>query len=135
MSMRIEIIIIIQWKNILFFFLINYYFVVIFLILGVVGGFFGIKYAFRNDEFSNVMFENEKLMKEFGENYDKAFEEKYGKLGFLILNGDVPDHSGRIENFDKDKIINAILKASFCITLFLISIMACGLFTSMSSIF
>ncbi len=30
----------------------------------------------------------------------KAFEEKYGKLGFLILNGDVPDHSGRIENFD-----------------------------------
>jgi len=30
----------------------------------------------------------------------KAFEEKYGKLDFLILNGDVPEDSGRTENFD-----------------------------------
>ena len=29
----------------------------------------------------------------------KRFEEKYGKIDFLIMNGDVPDHSGRIENF------------------------------------
>lgn len=32
--------------------------VVIFLILGVVGGFFGIKYAFRNDTFSMISYEN-----------------------------------------------------------------------------
>ncbi|MBE6612975.1 MAG: metallophosphoesterase [Ruminococcaceae bacterium] len=30
----------------------------------------------------------------------KQFEEAHGKLDFLILNGDVPDHSGKIENFD-----------------------------------
>lgn len=30
----------------------------------------------------------------------KKFEEVYGKINFLILNGDVPDHSGEIENFD-----------------------------------
>ena len=29
----------------------------------------------------------------------KLFEEKYGPIDLLILNGDVPDHSGRIENF------------------------------------
>lgn len=29
----------------------------------------------------------------------KKFEEKFGRIDFLILNGDVPDHSGRIENF------------------------------------
>lgn len=29
----------------------------------------------------------------------KCFEEKYGKIDFLIMNGDIPDHSGRIENF------------------------------------
>ena len=30
----------------------------------------------------------------------KAFEKENGRLSFLILNGDVPDHSGKIENFD-----------------------------------
>ena len=30
----------------------------------------------------------------------KAFEAAHGRLDLLILNGDVPDHSGRIENFD-----------------------------------
>lgn len=30
----------------------------------------------------------------------KLFEKKYGKLDFLILNGDVIDHSGDIKNFD-----------------------------------
>lgn len=30
----------------------------------------------------------------------KAFEKEHGKINFLILNGDVPDHSGKIENFD-----------------------------------
>lgn len=30
----------------------------------------------------------------------KAFEEKYGKIDLLILNGDVIDHSGSLENFD-----------------------------------
>lgn len=30
----------------------------------------------------------------------KKFEEVYGKIDFLILNGDVPDHSGEIKNFD-----------------------------------
>lgn len=29
----------------------------------------------------------------------RLFEKKYGEIDFLILNGDVPDHSGRIENF------------------------------------
>lgn len=30
----------------------------------------------------------------------KKFEETYGKIDFLILNGDIPDHSGDIKNFD-----------------------------------
>lgn len=30
----------------------------------------------------------------------KKFEKEYGKIDFLILNGDVPDHSGEIKNFD-----------------------------------
>ena len=30
----------------------------------------------------------------------KTFEKEVGQLDFLILNGDVPDHSGAIENFD-----------------------------------
>ena len=30
----------------------------------------------------------------------KRFEEEYGKIDFLVLNGDIPDHSGTIENFD-----------------------------------
>ena len=30
----------------------------------------------------------------------ETFAQKYGDIDFLILNGDVPDHSGRIENFD-----------------------------------
>lgn len=30
----------------------------------------------------------------------KAFETEYGKIDFLILNGDIPDHSGSAENFD-----------------------------------
>ncbi|MBE7058906.1 MAG: metallophosphoesterase [Ruminococcaceae bacterium] len=30
----------------------------------------------------------------------KRFEKEYGKIDFLILNGDIPDHSGAIENFD-----------------------------------
>ncbi len=29
----------------------------------------------------------------------KKFEEKYGEIDFLILAGDIPDHSGRVENF------------------------------------
>lgn len=30
----------------------------------------------------------------------KRFEKEYGKMDFLILNGDIPDHSGAIEKFD-----------------------------------
>ena len=30
----------------------------------------------------------------------KAYEEKCGRIDFLIMNGDLPDHSGKIENFD-----------------------------------
>ena len=30
----------------------------------------------------------------------KAFEKKYGKVDLLVLNGDVIDHSGNVENFD-----------------------------------
>lgn len=30
----------------------------------------------------------------------KKFEETYGKIDFLILNGDIADHSGEIENFN-----------------------------------
>jgi len=30
----------------------------------------------------------------------KKFEELYGEIDFLILNGDIPDHSGDIANFD-----------------------------------
>lgn len=30
----------------------------------------------------------------------KDFERKYGKIDFLILNGDLPDHSGTLENWD-----------------------------------
>lgn len=33
-------------------------------------------------------------------NAAKTFENEYGKIDFLILNGDVPDHSGSLENFD-----------------------------------
>ncbi len=29
----------------------------------------------------------------------RAFEKKYGEIDVLIMNGDIPDHSGRIENF------------------------------------
>lgn len=31
---------------------------------------------------------------------EKLFEKEYGKIDFLILNGDIPDHSGAIEKFD-----------------------------------
>lgn len=30
----------------------------------------------------------------------KLYEEKFGEIDFLIMNGDIPDHSGKIENFD-----------------------------------
>lgn len=30
----------------------------------------------------------------------RTYEKEYGKIDFLILNGDIPDHSGSIENFD-----------------------------------
>jgi len=30
----------------------------------------------------------------------KTYEEKVGKIDVLIMNGDLPDHSGKIENFD-----------------------------------
>ncbi|MCI8388876.1 MAG: hypothetical protein HFE63_10495 [Clostridiales bacterium] len=30
----------------------------------------------------------------------ETFRKLYGEIDFLIMNGDVPDHSGRIENFD-----------------------------------
>lgn len=30
----------------------------------------------------------------------RKYEEQYGKIDFLILNGDIPDHSGTIDNFD-----------------------------------
>ena len=39
----------------------------------------------------------------------KAFEKKYGKVDLLVLNGDVIDHSGSLENFD------AIYKIPFSI--------------------
>lgn len=29
-----------------------------------------------------------------------TYEKEYGKIDFLILNGDIPDHGGSIENFD-----------------------------------
>lgn len=30
----------------------------------------------------------------------RVFEKERGKIDFLIMNGDIPDHSGKIENFD-----------------------------------
>lgn len=39
----------------------------------------------------------------------KAFEAKYGEIDLLIMNGDVPDHSGRIENFHNIYMIAAEL--------------------------
>ena len=33
-------------------------------------------------------------------NCAEKFQKEFGKLDFLILNGDIPDHSGKIENFD-----------------------------------
>ena len=30
----------------------------------------------------------------------RRFEEQYGKIDLLVLNGDIIDHSGRVENFD-----------------------------------
>lgn len=30
----------------------------------------------------------------------RLYEQKFGEIDFLIMNGDIPDHSGKIENFD-----------------------------------
>ncbi len=44
----------------------------------------------------------------------KNFEKEYGKLDFLILNGDIPDHSGDIENFDSIyRIVSEITGGNF----------------------
>ncbi len=48
----------------------------------------------------------------------RTYEKEYGKIDFLILNGDIPDHSGSIENFDAiyhivGKITNGNIPAIF----------------------
>lgn len=44
----------------------------------------------------------------------RVFEKRFGPLDFLILNGDVPDHSGSIENFDNIyEIVGRITHGAF----------------------